>query len=154
MNIWAGIIMGAVGLGIFGLTRLYHAGGKLVTEVHARIFSIDFTKIVLALDIILKNPTNTEITIKYPFLYLAHNGTNLASSDLKDEDIVIPKFGQKTVSNIKIPLNFLQMAGLAPELLKKVRNKKYPVTVQIGATTSVRYAGTVIPYQNVQDVTF
>lgn len=154
MNIWTGIVLGVIGLSVWGLSKLSYAGGEIVTEVKARIFSIDFSKLVLSIDVDLKNPSGTDVTIKYPFIFLSYSGNVIASSEQKDEDVLIPKYGHKTIYNIKIPLNYLYMGGIAKEVLMKLKDKNHKIKVQIGVTTSVRFGMTVIPYKKVQDVEF
>lgn len=154
MNVWAGIILGAIALSVYGLSKLSHASGQIVTEVKARIFSVDFTSLVVAIDVLIKNPSNTDVTIKYPFVFISYEGNVIASSELKDEDVTIEKFSQKQITNIKIPLNYLYLGGLAKDILKKVKDKTHKITLQVGVTTSVRFGVTVIPYKKIQDVTF
>jgi hypothetical protein len=152
MNIWAGIIIGAIGLGVWGLSKLSHAAGELVTQVKARIFKLDISSITIAIDVIIKNPTNTEINIQYPFLKIIHDGAVLASSDLKSEQIAIKPFSQTTINNIQIPISFLYMASLAPEIIKKVKDKTYKINLQVSVDTRVIFANSNIPYSHTQDV--
>lgn len=154
MNIWTGIILGVLGLGVWGLSKLSHASGEIVTQVKARIFKIDISSLTIAIDAIIKNPTNTEINIQYPFLKLMYNGAVLASSELKNEQVSIAPFSQTTINNIKIPLSYLYMAGLAPEILKKVKDKHHKINLEIGVQTRVLFAGNNIPYSSIQKVSF
>ena len=152
MNIWTGIILAAIAAGVYGLSKLSHASGQIVTQVKARVFSIDFTKLVIAIDVIIKNPTNTNITIKYPFLKLLYKGGVLASSDLKNETISIPPFSQTTITNIQIPLSYLYMAGLAGEVVQKIKDKTYKIKLTVVTDTNVLFAGNIIPFSSSQDI--
>jgi|ERR1700757_1840027 len=152
MNIWTGIILGAIAAGIYGLSKLSHASGQIVSQVKARVFSIDFSKIVIAIDATIKNPTNTSISIKYPFLKLLYKGGMLASSDLKNETITILPFSQVTITNIQIPLSYLYMAGLAGEVVKKLKDKTYKIDLTVETQTAVLFAGNTIPYSTSQDI--
>ncbi len=152
MNIWTGIILAGLAAGVYGLSKLSHASGQIVTSVMARIFSIDFTKLVIAIDVTIKNPTNTSISIKYPFLKLMYKGSALASSDLKDETFTITPFSQIVIKNIQIPLSYLYMAQLAPEVIKKIKDKTYKIDFAIVTQTSVLFAGNLIPFSSSQDI--
>jgi len=152
MNAWPLILLTVVGIGAYGLTRLGAASGEIVTQVAARIFKIDISNLTVAIDAIIKNPTNTEINIQYPFIKIIHQGSVLASSELKDEVIKIKPFAQTKISNIKVPISYLYMAGLAPEVLKRVKDSTHKIEIQIGVETRVIFAGRSIPYSNVQTV--
>lgn len=153
MNVWPFILLSVVGIGAFGLTRLGRASGKIVTQVAARIFKIDIANLTIAIDAIIKNPTDTEIKIRYPFIKLMHRDRVLASSELKDEIIAIKPYSETKITNIKIPVSYLYMAGLAPEVLKKLRDRTYKIDFQIGLETGVMFAGRNIPYSSTQAVT-
>jgi len=153
MNIWAGIMLGVVALGVFGLSKLSHASGHIVTQVKARIHKIDISNLTVAIDAIIKNPTNTEINIQYPFIKLLHAGKVLASSDLKDQVVTIKPFAQTIISNIQVPISFLNMGSLAPEILKRIKDKTHKIGLQISTESQVHFAGNNIPYSSTQDVT-
>lgn len=152
MNIWTGIVLGVIGLGVWGLSKLSHASGEIVTQIKARIFKIDISNLTIAIDAIIKNPTNTEINIQYPFIKLLYKGGALASSDMKDQQIKIAPFSQTTISNIQIPISYLYMASLAPEVLKRVKDKNHKINLQVAVSTRVLFAGNNIPYNSTQDV--
>jgi len=153
MNIWTGIILGVIGLGVYGLSKLSHAGGHIVTQVNARIFKIDISKLTIAIDAIIKNPSHTEVTIQYPFIKVLYGDKVLASSDLKNQTIKILPYAQTTISNIQIPMSYLDMGSLAPEILKRIKDKTHKINLQIGIETQVSFAGGNIPYSSTQDVT-
>lgn len=152
MNVWPFLLLSVVGIGAYGLTRLGRASGKIVTQVSGRIFSIDIANLTIGIDALIKNPTNTEIKIRYPFIKIMHEDRVLASSTLKDELIAIKPYSETRITNIKIPVSYLYMAGLAPEVLKKLRDKSYKIPFQIGLETGVMFAGRNIPYSSTQEV--
>lgn len=152
MNAWPFILLTVVGIGAYGLTRLGAASGKIVVQVAARIFKIDISNLTVAIDATIKNPTGMEINIQYPFIKLLHQGNVLASSELKDEIIKIKPFAQTKISNIKVPISYLYMAGLAPEVLKRVKDKNHKIEIQIGVETRVVFAGRNIPFSSTQNV--
>ena len=152
MNIWTGIILGVIAAGVYGLSKLSHAATEIIAQVRARVFSINFSKIVIAIDVTIKNPTNTPVSIKYPFLKLLYKGGVLASSDLKNDTINIAPFSQTTINNIQIPLSYLYLAGLASEVILKLKDKTHKINLQVVTETRVLFAGNMIPFSNTQDV--
>ena len=152
MNIWTGIILGAIVLGIWALSRISHAAIELVTQLRSRVFKIDISNLTLAVDAIIKNPTNTEINIQYPFIKVLYNGNLLASSDLKTEKIYLMPFSQTPINNIQIPISYLYMAGLAPEVVKKIKDKSYKINLEIEISTRVIFATNNIPYIHRQTI--
>jgi len=153
MNIWTGIILGVVALGVYGLSKLSHASGQLTTQINGRIFKIDITTLTVAIDTIIKNPTHTEITISYPFIKLMSGGSVLASSDLKQQTISIKPYAQTNITNIQIPISYLNMGSLAPQVLKRIKDKSQKIKLQAVVSTQVSFAGTNIPYSFTQDIT-
>lgn len=152
MKISTGIVLAGIAFLAYGFSKLSRASARIVTFVNARIFSINFTKLVIAIDVTIKNPTNTSITIKYPFLKLMFKGSVLASSDLHDETYTITPFSQTTIPNIQIPLSYLYMAQLVPEVIAKIKDKTHKIDFGVVTQTNVVFAGNVIPFYSSQDI--
>lgn len=152
MNIWAGIILGAIVAGVYGLSRLSHASGQLTTQINGRIFKIDITSLTVAIDTIIKNPTHTEVNISYPFIKLMSGGSVLASSDLKSQSISIKPYAQTSITNVQIPITYLNMGSIAPDILKRIKDKNHKIKLQVVVSTQVSFAGTNIPYSTTQDI--
>ena len=153
MNIWAGIILGAVALGIYGFSKISHAGNKLVTEVKGRIFSIDFQNLTFAIDAKIKNPSNTAITLNYPFIKITYKDKLIASSELKNTVITIEPMAETNINNIKIPVSYLKLGGVALDFLKKLQDNSVKITLQIETSTYILLAGSKIPYSKTEDIT-
>ena len=153
MNLWTGIIIGAIALGVYGMSKLKNASGQLVTEVKGRIHSMDFTKLVFAIDATIKNPTETEIVIKYPFIKIAYKDSVIASSELLNQTIRIAPYSQTNIKNIKLPIQYLSITGIAGELIKKLQNRQQQVTVQCQIVTTIMTGVKNIPYSITKDIT-
>jgi hypothetical protein len=160
MNIWAGIILAAVAAGVYGLSRLKHAGDNLATEIKGRVHSVDFEFVTLAIDAILKNPTNTLLTIQYPFIEIHDSSGPLASSTIVNKMIDIKPMTQTTISGIKLPVRILKLGSLAPILINRVmdktqkKNKTQKITFQVTISTKVNAGGAMIPYKQTIPVDF
>jgi len=152
MNIWAGIILSAVALGVYGFSKLSHAGNKLVTEVNGSVFSINFQNIIFAIVAKIKNPSPQELNITYPFIKVLYKGNTIASSEVKDSTVKIEKMGEHTI-NLKLPVSYLKLGGVAMDFLKKVTDKSAKITLQVEISTYIEVAGAQIPYSKTQDIT-
>jgi hypothetical protein len=154
MSIWTGVIIGTVGLAIWSLSKLSKAGNNIVTEIKGRIFSVDITQLTIAVDVKIKNPSNARVVIQYPFIKISHNDKLIASSELINKKITIEPLAQTEITNIKIPMQYLSMGSIATEFFKKLKDKKYPITLQVTVQTNIGLVGTSIPYTNTQNITF
>jgi hypothetical protein len=77
----------------------------------------------------------------------------IASSELVNQQINIDPLSQTNINNIKIPIQFLSLGSLAGEMIKKLKDRKYPITLQVTIQTSAVVLGAKLPYTHTQDVT-
>lgn len=153
MNIWTGIVLGVIVAGVYGLSRLSRAAGELESRIKGRVFRIDLNGITVAIDTIIKNPTGTKVNITYPFIKLMHGEKVLAVSDIKDEPISIKPYQHTNINNIYIPISLLNLGSLAPEVLKRIKDKTHKIKMHALISTRVSFAGTNIPYSFKQEIT-
>lgn len=153
MNIWTGILLLGAGFALWGLTKLTHAGRNLVAETKGRIHSLDFEKIIFSIDSILKNPSNTELTIQYPFVKIFYKGSLIASSELKNRLVSIQPLMQTIIADIRIPVSYLKLTGVGAELLQKIQDKTKKVTFQVEIQTLIHLAGSKVPFSKTEDIT-
>ena len=72
------IVIGTtIGAGVIGLVSyllgLKRTSAELESVATAMIHSVKLDGLTVRIDVILKNPTNSSLTIKYPFVKLYHN---------------------------------------------------------------------------------
>jgi len=149
---WTAILLVGATLGTFALTRLIHAGENLVTEVKGRVHSIDWQNITFGIDTVLKNPSTAQMTIQYPFIKIEYKGKLIASSTMINEQIRIAQLSQTELKNIKIPVAYLNLGGIALELLKKIQDKEKKIAVDVTVITQVNVAGAKIPYKKTEQI--
>ena len=83
----------------------------------------------------MKNPTAGTVTVKYPFVKLMYGESMIGSSEVRDLDFDIPKFGEKLLDPIYIDLGFFSLATTVPTLLKEYRTTgKLSLTVKAVTT--------------------
>lgn len=132
------------------LFKMSRTSANLETEIKAIIHKFDLTGITIRVDAKIKNPTEGSLKIKYPFVKLAYKGETVGSSQVVNQDITIPKFGEANIQAImiKIPLMGLLSAGL--DLLTSLKSG---AGVKIGITiiTTIYTAISSFPYEYTQE---
>lgn len=109
---------------IFGvpyLIKVKRLSDELETVTKLNIYKVSLTGIDLKIDVTLKNPSNGSITIKYPFVKLLYKDSTIASSQVTNQDIKIPEFGEIQLDPIMVNLGFITLATTVPALLKEYR---------------------------------
>jgi len=134
------------------LFKMSRTSANLETEIKAIIHKFDLTGITIRVDAKIKNPTEGSLKIKYPFVKLSYKGETVGSSQVVNQDITIPKFGEANIEAImiKIPLMGLLSAGL--DLLTSLKSG---AGVKIGITiiTTIYTAISSFPYEYTQEQT-
>ncbi|MBL7911640.1 MAG: hypothetical protein JNJ41_11340 [Bacteroidia bacterium] len=153
MNILIVPLIGIVGLAIWGLSKVAKVGNNIVTEIKAKIFSVNFSSIRIDVDVKVKNPSNSRATVKHPFVKISFKDKVIGSSEVIDKTYNIEPLSQFNLLTTQIPVQLFSLGPLAAELVKKAQDKKYPITLQITIQTSAVVLGANIPYTDTQDIT-
>jgi hypothetical protein len=133
------IISGATALLAWGLSKVAKVNqlsNRLNIECTGRIHKITFTKITAAIKAKMKNPTNTSITIQHPYVELFYKGELIGSSDVKNETIPIPKYGQPETEML-VEISLLKLTVIAADMFRAMQTKQGTTTVQGKAYTSL-----------------
>lgn len=117
-----GIGVVALGFGTAYILKMKRLSEELETTTTAMIHKVNLTGIELKVDVTIKNPTQGTMRIKLPFVKLLYKDKVFATSEVKNSDIEIPKFGQINIEPIFIRLGFISLASIAPDLLKEYRS--------------------------------
>lgn len=130
----------AILLGASALTLLYGASylfklNRLSNELESvtkmSIHSVTLDGIQLRIEVTLKNPSGGSITVKHPFVKLIYGAKTIASSEIKDVNITIPKFSEVNLEPVTIKLGFINLAVTVPALLKEYREQgKLALTIK------------------------
>jgi hypothetical protein len=104
------------------MLRLNRLSNELETVTKVSIYKIDLSGIQLKVQVTLKNPSGGSVNLKYPFVKLVYDTTTIASSQVKDVDVTIPKFNELKLEPIMINLGFITLATKVPGLLKEYRS--------------------------------
>ena len=91
------------------------------TETNVSIHTVSLNGIELAIKVKLKNPSGGSIQVKHPFVKMIYADKTIASSEVKDVNLTIPKFSEVSLDPIKIKLGFVSLATTVPALVKEYR---------------------------------
>lgn len=130
-----GVSAALLALGLPYILSLKRLSEELETVTTVNVHNLTLTGIRLRVDIILKNPTGATLKVKYPFVRMMYKDTVFASSESKDRDFEVPKFGELQIDPIYVDLSFITLGMQVPELLKEYRKSgKLAITVKTVTT--------------------
>ena len=140
----AALAVGAVGLaiGVPYLLKLKRLSEELESVTTVKIHKIGISGLDLRLDITLKNPTGGSLKVKYPFVKMLYKGTVFATSEVRNQDFEVPRYGQMVLDPVFVNIPFMQLATNTPEMLKEYR-KTGSFKVEIKTVTTINNK---IPY--------
>lgn len=129
------ILLGAGAVAaIYGATyllKLNRLSNELESVTKVNIHKVNLDGIELRIDVTLKNPSGGSVTVKHPFVKMIYAGSTIASSQIKDVNIDIPKFSEVSLEPVMIKLGYLNLATTVPALLKEYRSTgKLIITVK------------------------
>lgn len=133
MNIWAGLIIALATAGIIGyqVKKKSDGANNLSIDLNGRIHSIDFSKVIFAIDAIIKNPSDFEVYILQPYVTISYKGSEIATSNVSDQIIKIAPFEPAPLKTIMISATYINLSSLAGELMKKIQDKNVKVTLDV-----------------------
>jgi hypothetical protein len=114
-------------------SRFYN---RLNVEARGRLHKLTFNKMQVAVKCKLKNPTNTSIEIQYPYVELYYKGEMLGSSQVVDDTIPIPQYGQPE-REVLIDIYLLQLSVVAADIFRILQTQQGTLAVQGKVYTSL-----------------
>ena len=151
-KIIAGTGIGAVVAAAVWLFRLNRASVSMEVVPAIKLHKFDLTGLYIRIDLQLKNPTRSTFKIKYPFVKLSYQGTSVGSSQVVNQDITLPPFGEAQISAIMVRIPILNIFSSAGKLLSAVKNNE---TIQMDVTTisTIDIGVQKIPYTKTDTLT-
>ncbi|MDP1801198.1 MAG: LEA type 2 family protein [Bacteroidota bacterium] len=130
---WVGIIAALSAIGIIGWKLKSKTDGlqNITIDLNGKIHSIDFSKVVFAIQAVIKNPSNIKINILQPFVSIYYKDKEIATSNVSDQIITIPPFGTAPLKSILISASYLNLSSLTGELMQKIQDKNTKVTLDV-----------------------
>lgn len=125
----------ALALGLPYLLKLKRLSEELETVTKVNIHQVNLTGMRLRVDVTLKNPTGGSLKVKHPFVRMIYKDTVFASSEAKNQDYEVTKFGEKQIDPIYLDISFITLGTQVPELLQAYRKSgKLELTVKTVTT--------------------
>ena len=143
---------GAVAAIYFGgsyLLKLNRLSNELESDTKVSIHSVSLSGIELSINVKLKNPSGGSIKVKHPFVKIIYGNKTIASSQVKDTNIEIPRFSEVNLDPIKIKLGFLSLATTVPSLVKEYRESG-KLNVVVHTVTTINDS---MPYSKTDNIT-
>ena len=145
-------IGGAVVAAATWLFRLNRASVNMEVVPEIKLHKFDLTGLYIRIDLQMKNPTRTVFKIKYPFVKLSYKGTSVGSSQVVNQDITLPAFGEAQISAIMVRIPILNIFSSAGKLLSAVKNKEQ-IQMELTTLSTIDIGVQKIPYKKTDTLT-
>lgn len=147
------ILLGAGAVAaLFGasyLIKLNRLSNELESVTKASIYKVSLEGIELRIDVTLKNPSGGSVKVKHPFVKMIYGGVTVASSQIKDVNITIPKYSEVNLEPVMITIGFMNLATTVPGLLKEYRNTGR-LSITVKTITTINDS---LPYSKTDTIT-
>ncbi len=145
-----GITKIAVGAGVIVtggyLLQMSRTTANIETEVLAKVHSVKLSGIVIRVDAKLKNPTSGTLRLKYPFVKLGYKNTTIGSSQVINQNIELPPYGEANIEGILINIPLTGIFSVAMDVVKAL-TQHTPVKVIIKIITTIYTGFSTLPYE-------
>lgn len=113
------------------LVKLNRLSNELESVTKVSIHKVSLSGVDLRIDVKLKNPSGGSVKVKHPFVKMIYGENTIATSQIRDVNITIPKFSEVNLEPVMVNIGFMSLATTVPGLLKEYRNTgKLNVTVK------------------------
>ena len=131
--------------------NLKKAQAELEVVPKASIHQLSWDGLTIRLDVLLKNPTKGNFSIKFPFVKLLYKETVIGSSEAIDKEIKIPAFGQAMIDKILVQIPMTNVFSTVFTLVKTLIGGD-SATLAIRTLTTINLGIIKLPYENKQEV--
>jgi hypothetical protein len=139
------LIGSAAVFGAIMLVKASRAAANLESYVTAKIQKFDLTGLTLMVGVVLKNPTNGSLRIKYPYVTVAVNGGTVGSSELKNEDVEIPANSQAVIKGLYLHFPTLSLTAILPAIYQLMSGAIPAINFSVTVKTTAYAPGIPIP---------
>ncbi|MBN8865896.1 MAG: hypothetical protein J0H92_21155 [Sphingobacteriales bacterium] len=145
------LIGGGLIAGYSYYVKMRKTSAELEVVPEANIHAVNWDGIIIRLDLLLKNPTKGSFSIKFPFVKLTYKGTTVGSSQVVNQDIKIPAYGQAKIEKLLVSIPILSIFSVSTSILKAIQNKEQ---VMITATmkTTIDLGMVTVPFEENHEV--
>jgi len=128
------------------LLKMSRTSANIETEIKAKIHSLKLSGLTIRVDAKLKNPTDGTLKLKYPFVKLSYQNSTIGSSQVVNQNITIPSFGEANIEGVMINIPLTGIFSVAMDLLKSLKTGT-GVKVMIKVVTTIYTTFSTIPYE-------
>ncbi len=128
------------------LLKMSRTSANIETEIKAKIHSLKLSGLTIRVDAKLKNPTDGTLKLKYPFVKLSYQNSTIGSSQVVNQNITIPSFGEANIEGVMINIPLTGIFSVAMDLLKSLKTGT-GVKVMIKVITTIYTTFSTIPYE-------
>ncbi|HMT75219.1 MAG TPA: hypothetical protein PKA77_14190 [Chitinophagaceae bacterium] len=144
-----------VGGGLFAGYAYYKRLKKMQVELEiipkAALQKLSTDGLTIRVDVLMKNPTKGSFKIKFPFVKLIYSGSTIGSSQVVNQEITIPAYGEVNIDQILITLPIVNIFSLGYSVVKTMQ-KKEPVQLQLKVMTIINLGFKEFPYETTSDI--
>jgi len=144
-----------IGAGVFTGYSYYLKMKRTQAELEvipdARLQQVNLDGITIRIDLLLKNPTKGSFSIKFPFVKLTYKDSLIGSSQIVNQDIKIPAFGQAKVEKILVNVPMLSIFSVSTSVLKAIQSKD-EVKVTTTLITTIDLGWTKLPFEESHEI--
>lgn len=128
------------------LLKMSRTSANIETEIKSKIHSLKLSGLTIRVDAKLKNPTDGTLKLKYPFVKLSYQNSTIGSSQVVNQNITIPSFGEANIEGVMINIPLTGIFSVAMDLLKSLKTGT-GVKVMIKVITTIYTTFSTIPYE-------
>ena len=157
METWKKIAVGtgigtALLAGATWLSRINKTAVNLEVVPTAKIHQLAFNGVTIRVDIQLKNPTRSSFKLKYPFIKLRYKDESIGSSQVVNQDIVLPAFGEAQIENVLIKIPLLNLFTSSGKVFTAINNNEL-IQIQIDILTTIDIGIKKLPFTKSEKIT-
>ena len=152
-KILTGTVLGAGAIaGWSYINNLKKAGAELIVLPKATLRQLSWGGLTIQVDVLLKNPTKGNFSVKFPFVKLLYKDTTVGSSQAVNKEIKVPAYGEVLIDKILVQIPLTSAFSVVFSMIKALFNKE-AVMLTIRTMTHINLGWVVLPYENKTDVT-
>lgn len=149
-------ILVATGLGggvILFLLERYNRVSKDIQVIPSfSISGFGLKGMTLDISLAIKNPTSVKLNIMFPFMRLMMGSSILGSSQVINQVITIPAYGEAQINKIGIPITLMEEIDLGLTLFSPLASGQ-SVGAEIVTTSALVFWFGEVPFERVNSVT-
>jgi hypothetical protein len=154
MSAWKKIALVAAGCGLAVYayaSKMTKMKANLIVVPNVSVFKVTLGGLVLRANVLIKNYSSGNCSIKFPFVKLIYKGTLLASSNIIDKDIPIEAYGQVQIEQIDIEVPLSSVFSVVSALINAIQNKQ-PVSITVVTSTVIDLGIKQLGYEDTQTI--